>query len=147
VPADLTTPKPARRALRDQEVWHDHVTKPDTEKARGPGNRRRGGCARACGLWIELVAFHHDHLGAAPTRMVKVPGGTMTIAESAAAGPELHLPDDGWRVLQRRELPVDLLDVPPLYWFGTGYTPDLNPGLSVAKAPVYSNGGKTSPSR
>ena len=31
----------------------------------------------------------------------------------------------------------------PLYWFGTGGTPDLDPRLSLASVPVYSNGFKT----
>jgi peptide/nickel transport system substrate-binding protein len=31
----------------------------------------------------------------------------------------------------------------PLYWFGKGTGPTLNPSLSLAKTPVYSNGGKT----
>ena len=31
----------------------------------------------------------------------------------------------------------------PLYWFGVGNSASLNPGLSVAQVPVYSNGGKT----
>jgi peptide/nickel transport system substrate-binding protein len=31
----------------------------------------------------------------------------------------------------------------PLYWFGNGSTPNLNPSLSLASQPVYSNGNKT----
>jgi peptide/nickel transport system substrate-binding protein len=31
----------------------------------------------------------------------------------------------------------------PLYWFGLGQTPDLNPAISLAAPPVYSNGYKT----
>lgn len=31
----------------------------------------------------------------------------------------------------------------PLYWFGNGSTPNLNPSLSLASNPMYSNGGKT----
>src|SRR5579871_5241496 len=31
----------------------------------------------------------------------------------------------------------------PLYWFGKGATPDLNPSLSLADNPTYSNGGRT----
>ena len=81
--------------------------------------------------------------GAAPTRMVKVPGGTMTIAESAAAGPNYIFPMMGGAYFSVANFQLIYLMFRPLYWFGTGYTPDLNPGLSVAKAPVYSNGGKT----
>jgi peptide/nickel transport system substrate-binding protein len=81
--------------------------------------------------------------GAAPTRMVKVPGGTMTIAESAAAGPNYIFPMMGGAYFSVANFQLIYLMFRPLYWFGTGYTPDLNPGLSVAKAPVYSKGGKT----
>jgi peptide/nickel transport system substrate-binding protein len=31
----------------------------------------------------------------------------------------------------------------PLYWFGQGTTPDLDPSLSLARRPVYANGGRT----
>jgi len=31
----------------------------------------------------------------------------------------------------------------PLYWFGNGSTPNLNPQLSLASQPTYSNGNKT----
>ena len=37
---------------------------------------------------------------------------------------------------------VDLM-FRPLYWFGVGNRPDLNPGLSVADPPVYSHGART----
>jgi len=35
-----------------------------------------------------------------------------------------------------------LLMYRPLYWFGNGTTPNLNPKLSLAEQPSYSNGGK-----
>jgi peptide/nickel transport system substrate-binding protein len=31
----------------------------------------------------------------------------------------------------------------PLYWYGSGSSPNINPSLSLANLPVYSNGGKT----
>ena len=31
----------------------------------------------------------------------------------------------------------------PLYWFGNGTTPNLNPSLSLADNPVYTNSGTT----
>ena len=76
----------------------------------------------------------------AQTHMVKIPGGTMT---SAVGGgnyifPMMALANfDWWNVQQ-----IDMM-FRPLYWFGVGYTPDLNPGLSVADPPVYSDGGRT----
>ena len=31
----------------------------------------------------------------------------------------------------------------PLYWFGVGNTPNLNPSSRIAASPMYSNGGRT----
>ena len=78
-----------------------------------------------------------------PVHMVKVPGGTMTIAEVAAAGPNYIFPMMSGAYFSVANFQLIYLMFRPLYWFGTGYTPDLNPGLSVADAPVYSNGGRT----
>jgi peptide/nickel transport system substrate-binding protein len=78
-----------------------------------------------------------------PTHMVKVSGGTMTIAENAAAGPNYIFPMMGGAYFLVPNFQLIYLMYRPLYWFGVGYTPNLNPGLSVADPPVYSNGGKT----
>src|ERR1019366_684548 len=78
-----------------------------------------------------------------PTHMVKVSGGTMTIAENAAAGPNYIFPMMGGAYFLVPNFQLIYLMSRPLYWFGVGYTPNLNPGLSVADPPVYSNGGKT----
>ena len=46
------------------------------------------------------------------TKMVKIPGGTMTVAEAPAAGPNYIFPMMSGAILQRLELPADLPDVP-----------------------------------
>ena len=70
--------------------------------------------------------------------MVRVKGGTLTIAEAAGDGPDYIFPMMGeeYFFLANFQL-IDLL-YRPLYWFGTGSTPALNEGLSVAEVPVYS---------
>jgi peptide/nickel transport system substrate-binding protein len=75
--------------------------------------------------------------------MVKVPGGTMTIAEAPAGGPNYIFPMMGGAYFNVANFQLIDLMFRPLYWFGVGYTPDLNPDLSVAEPPVYSNGGRT----
>jgi peptide/nickel transport system substrate-binding protein len=78
----------------------------------------------------------------APNHMVKVSGGTMTIAE-ATPGPDYIFPMMGGQYFLVPNLQLIYLLFRPLYWFGVGDTPDLNDGLSIAFPPVYSNHDKT----
>lgn len=75
--------------------------------------------------------------------MVKIKGGIMTIAESPAAGPNYLFPMMGGAYFSVQNFQLIYLLYRPLYWFGVGNTPDLNPALSFGQPPVYSNGGKT----
>jgi peptide/nickel transport system substrate-binding protein len=75
--------------------------------------------------------------------MVKVPGGTMTIAETAAGGPNYIFPMMASAYFSVANFQLIYLMFRPMYWFGVGFTPHLNPGLSVAYPPVYSKGGRT----
>ena len=75
--------------------------------------------------------------------MVKIPGGTMTIAEAAAGGPNYLFPMMGGAYFSVANFQLIYMLYRPLYWFGVGNTPDLNPSLSVADAPVYTNHGRT----
>ncbi|HLN06041.1 MAG TPA: ABC transporter substrate-binding protein [Acidimicrobiales bacterium] len=75
--------------------------------------------------------------------MVEIPGGTMTIAEAAAGGPNYIFPMMGGAYFSVANFQLIYLLFRPLYFPGVGNTPALNPGLSVAQFPVYSNGGKT----
>src|SRR5208283_5425876 len=61
----------------------------------------------------------------APSHAVRVPGGTMTIAE-AAPGPDYIFPMmSGQYFLDSNFQLIDLL-FRPLYWFGVGSTPDFD---------------------
>ncbi len=77
-----------------------------------------------------------------PNHMVKVPGGTMTVAE-AAPGPSYIFPMMGGQDFLESNFQLIYLLFRPLYWFGVGSTPELNQQLSVAFPPVYSNHNKT----
>jgi len=75
--------------------------------------------------------------------MVKVPGGTLTIAEAAAGGPNYIFPMLGGAYFSVANFQLIYMLYRPLYWFGLGNSPALNPGLSVADGPVYTNNGRT----
>jgi peptide/nickel transport system substrate-binding protein len=74
--------------------------------------------------------------------MVKVKGGTLTIAESPAAGPNYIFPMMGSAYFTTQNYQLIYLLYRPLYWFGVGNTPSLNEALSFGELPVYSNGGR-----
>lgn len=73
-----------------------------------------------------------------------VNGGTATFAENPASGtadyifPMVSLAYDTPTNLQ-----FQYLMYRPLLWFGRGATPSMNPALSLADPPVYSNGDAT----
>src|SRR5579864_1285500 len=81
----------------------------------------------------------------APTGGQKVAGGTVTWAEPPGATPNYIFP-----VMPIKYASVDnisqfqYLMYRPLYWFGatTSTNPVVNPDLSLASAPVYSNDNK-----
>jgi peptide/nickel transport system substrate-binding protein len=75
--------------------------------------------------------------------MVKVPGGTLTVAEAAAGGPNYIFPMMGGAYFSVANFQMVYTLYRPLYWFGVGNTPLINAGLSLAALPVCSNGGKT----
>ena len=70
-----------------------------------------------------------------------VSGGTVTFAENPASGPVNYIFP---MVSLAYDLPSNIqfqyLQFRPLYWFGQGSSPSLNPGLSLAEQPVYSAG-------
>ena len=77
------------------------------------------------------------------THMVKIPGGTLTVAEGAAAGPNYIFPMMSLQYFSVSNFQLIYQLFRPLYYFGVGNTADLNEGLSVADEPVYSNNGRT----
>ncbi|MGD0439443.1 MAG: ABC transporter substrate-binding protein [Acidimicrobiales bacterium] len=77
------------------------------------------------------------------THMVKVPGGTLTVAEGAAAAPNYLFPMMGLEYFSVSNFQLIYNLFRPLYYFGVGNTTALNTGLSVAYPPVYTNNGRT----
>ena len=71
-------------------------------------------------------------------------GGTITFAESPSDAPDYIFPlyDLANYDLSNTSAPQPLLYM-PLYFFGTGSQPTLNPTMSLANPPVYSDGDRT----
>jgi peptide/nickel transport system substrate-binding protein len=67
-----------------------------------------------------------------------------TWAEAPQAAPNYIFPFMGLQFFSVANI-SDLQDIlyRPLYWFGKGNTPNLNPSLSVANQPTFSNGNTT----
>jgi peptide/nickel transport system substrate-binding protein len=71
-------------------------------------------------------------------------GGTAYFAEATQAVPNYIFPFASLQYFSVASLSqFQMLMYRPLYWFGNGATPNVNYSLSLAKAPVFSNGGKT----
>lgn len=70
-----------------------------------------------------------------------VSGGTAIFAENPASGPVDYIFP---MVSLSYDLPSNIqfqyLQYRPLYWFGQGSSPSLNPDLSIAESPVFSQG-------
>ena len=74
----------------------------------------------------------------------KQTGGTANWAELPNSPPNYIFPFAGCSYFSVSNLTqFQELMYRPLYWFGKGATPNLNPQLSLAQNPSYSNGGKT----
>jgi peptide/nickel transport system substrate-binding protein len=106
------------------------------------------GTAVACAVFVLAVgatsfASPSKTTKAQVTHMVKIPGGTMTIAEAAAGGPNYIFPMMGGAYFSVANFQLIYMMFRPLYWFGVGSTPNLNPSISLAAEPVYSNNGRT----
>ena len=71
-------------------------------------------------------------------------GGTVTWAEAPGAKPDYIFPFMNLAYFTVANVKqFQYLMYRPLYWFGTGGQPTLDPSLSLADAPVYSNGNTT----
>jgi peptide/nickel transport system substrate-binding protein len=71
-------------------------------------------------------------------------GGTAYFAEATQAVPNYIFPFASLQYFSVASLSqFQMLMYRPLYWFGKGATPNVNYQLSLAKPPVFSNGGKT----
>jgi peptide/nickel transport system substrate-binding protein len=74
----------------------------------------------------------------------KQAGGSATWAEAPQATPNYIFPFASFSYFSVANLTqFQELMYRPLYWFGKGATPNLNPQLSLAQNPVYTNGRKT----
>ncbi len=120
--------------------------------ARGSGKRRALSALvlAAAGSSIALLA---TGAAAAATRAgsgplargasanaVKVKGGTAYFAEGPEAAPNYIFPFQTIAFFSVTNLSqFQFLMFRPLYWFGTGNQPTLNPSLSLASEPTYSN--------
>jgi peptide/nickel transport system substrate-binding protein len=72
------------------------------------------------------------------------PSGTITFAEGAAATPNYILPYLSPQFCsEANSADFEYLMYRPLYWFGLGSSVALQPQLSLAKLPTFSNGSKT----
>jgi peptide/nickel transport system substrate-binding protein len=71
-------------------------------------------------------------------------GGTATWAELPGGTPDYIFPFTSSSFISvTNQNEFQWLMYRPLYWFGNGTQPTVNPSLSLANAPVWSNGGKT----
>jgi len=71
-------------------------------------------------------------------------GSTVTVAEAPQTPPNYIFPFMGLQFFSVSNInQFQFLMYRPLYWFGSGNTPNLNPSLSLASVPVYSNNNTT----
>jgi peptide/nickel transport system substrate-binding protein len=94
--------------------------------------------AAASTLSIGLVATSISGAGAS------APKGTIVFAEAPTATPDYIFPYVSGHFFSVANLTqFQELMYRPLYWFGLGKSISLQPQLSLAASPVYSNGNKT----
>ena len=106
------------------------------------------GTAVACAVFVLAVgatsfASPAKVQKAQVTHMVKVPGGTLTIAEAAAAGPNYIFPMMPRQYFSVTNFQLIYLCSARCTGSASAAPPDLNTELSLADPPVFSNGGRT----
>jgi len=90
------------------------------------------------------VGFSTVATVAAPSSGAATSGGTATFAEPPEAPPNYIFPFMSLAFFSVYNInQFQYLMFRPLYWFGKGTTPNLNPTLSLADTPVYTNTGTT----
>ena len=98
-----------------------------------------GAAAALLSTGLSAVA---DTLAAPPSGAAT--GGAVTFAEQPQAPPNYIFPFMSLAFFSVYTInQFQYLMYRPLYWFGEGTTPNLNPTLSLADQPVYSNGDST----
>ncbi|MCU1491341.1 MAG: extracellular solute-binding protein family 5 [Acidimicrobiaceae bacterium] len=108
--------------------------------------KRRGVLSAALASALTVAGLGASTLGGAAAGSTKkaTTHGTVTFALPPAVTPNYILPIMGSAYYSNVNLyQFQQIMFRPLYWFGKGSSPTFNADLSLADAPVYSNGGKT----
>jgi peptide/nickel transport system substrate-binding protein len=107
-------------------------------------SRTVGGLAVATASIIALAACSSTSSSSAAATGTPVTGGTATWAELPNGTPNYIFPftSSAYDTVTNTD-EFQFLMYRPLYWFGNGNSPSLNPSLSVANYPTFSNGGTT----
>jgi peptide/nickel transport system substrate-binding protein len=112
--------------------------------SRRHGVLRRKAAALAAGAMVFALVAAADSTATTKHHLTKVAGGTAYFAEGPQATPNYIFPFMGLQFFSVTNIPqFQQLMYRPLYWFGNGEQPTLNPSLSLAANPVYSNHGTT----
>ena len=129
---------------RARRLWFTGRTQAGNQETAGgrrPGRGRRGrmtmiaGCGAAA---IALVAAACGSSGSSSSGGTKVAGGTASYALPPATTPNYIFPFSNstyFSVVNISYLQYFLYR--PLYWFGNGTQPTINPSLSLADSPTY----------
>jgi peptide/nickel transport system substrate-binding protein len=118
---------------------------PETGSRPGPRTRRRVTAAALGAAVLALAAAACGSSGTSSstsTGGTRVSGGTASYALPPSTTPNYIFPFDSSTYFSVANSEYfQYLMYRPLYWFGNGASPTLNPGLSLAVPPVY-NGDK-----
>ena len=104
-------------------------------------NLRRAVCGLAA---VGTIAVGAVAISASSASAATVTKTVVTSAEGPGSSPNYIFPMEG--ITKDSIYNIDgfqYLMYRPLYWLGKGTSPDLNPALSLANTPVYSNGNAT----
>ena len=107
--------------------------------------RRPWAAALALALSVSLaLAACSSNSASGKSSAKPISGGTATFALPAGGGPNSILPLNTITVYTNTNIfDFQYLMYRPLYWFGLNGKVKVNPSLSIADLPVFSNGGKT----
>ncbi len=104
---------------------------------------RLAGIALVLGLLVAACSSNSATSGP-PKGGTPISGGTVTFAEEPGAAPVYIFPMYSLEFYSNNNTALlENLLYPPLYWFGQGNTLNINPSLSLADPPVYSDNDRT----
>ena len=108
----------------------------------GAIGRLAGAGVAAAALTVSLAVVSPAS-GATSSTAVSTSGGSVTFAEQAGSPPNYIFPFMTLAFFSVYNInQFQYLMYRPLYWFGKGATPTINPSLSLAKTPEFSSTGK-----